>query len=364
MTQVKESLLGTAEVQTVTWPHRVAIIGAGYMGRGIAEVLALANVSCSLADLTPERAGSAARTLFTEAERHERDGLIAPGSALALRDRVRAARSVEDATSGADYVIEAVYEDSELKASLLAEIDSISHTDVVISTNTSAISIQSLSRRLADPTRFLGVHWFNPPQFVPGVEVVPCTQTTREVTQKVKTLLLQVGKMPVEVMDSPGFVANRLQYALFQEAAAVVEEGTATAEAVDLIVRTTFGFRLPIFGPFAIADIAGLDVYRNAYKILQENFPDRFKVPRALEELVEQGRYGAKTGSGFVINSTAQAQAMAARRDRAYVALRRALGGADGLPETSNRDARAGTGNDTSGTTPHTDNIGEPVDSQ
>ena len=313
----------------MTWPDGVAIVGAGYMGRGIAEVLALANVSCRLTDVSFERADAAVRALLAETERHERDDLIAPGSTAAVRDLVRASRSMEEAASSSDYIIEAVYEDSKLKAGLLEQIDSVTDADVVISTNTSAISIQSLSRHLVNPTRFLGVHWFNPPQFVPGVEVIPSTRTTREVTEKVNTFLLQVGKRPVEVADSPGFVANRLQYALFQEAVAVVEEGIATAEAVDLVVRTTFGFRLPIFGPFAIADIAGLDVYKNAYHILEENLPGHFKVPRALEELVERGRYGAKTGSGFVINNTAEAEAMASRRDRAYVALARTVAGTE-----------------------------------
>lgn len=324
----------------MSWPDHVAIIGAGYMGRGIAEVLALANVRCSLADLSADRSDDAVRALLTEAERHERDGLINPGSVAGLSDRVRAAHSVEEATSDSHYVIEAVYEDSELKANLLTQIDSITDADVVISTNTSAISIQSLSQHLADPTRFLGVHWFNPPQFVPGIEVIPCPMTAPEVTQKVKSLLLQLGKVPVEVTDSPGFVANRLQYALFQEAAAVVEEGIATAEDVDLIVRTTFGFRLPVFGPFAIADIAGLDVYKNAYQVLHENFPERFNVPRVLEELVEQGNYGAKTGSGFVIKSTPQAQALAAQRDRGYVALARSL---EGSARGTNADAHTST---------------------
>jgi len=114
-----------------------------------------------------------------------------------------------------------------------------------------------------------------------------------------------------------------LQYALFQEAAAIVAEGIATAETVDQVVRTSFGFRLPFFGPFAIADMAGLDIYRNAYRQFEESFGDRFVAPAVLDELVSLGRFGAKTGSGFVVKDRAQAAAMAERRDRAYVQIGR-----------------------------------------
>ena len=309
----------------MAWPEDIAIIGAGYMGRGIAQVLALAGGRCVLADISAARAAEALELLLAEAVRHERDGLVPAGSTERLRSQVRCAASVEEATSGAEYVVEAVFEDRDVKQEMLRRIERSVGPEVVISTNTSAISIRDLSASLDNPARFLGAHWFNPAQFVPGVELIPCPQTAAHVLDAVEALLIRAGKRPARVADSPGFVANRLQYALFQEAAAIVEEGVATAEAVDRIVRTSFGFRLPIFGPFAIADMAGLDVYRGTYQALEESFPDRFSVPRALEVLVSQGSYGAKTGSGFVIRSPAQAAAMASRRDRAYVALGRTV---------------------------------------
>lgn len=305
----------------MAWPDEVAIIGAGYMGRGIAEVLALAGARCALADLSAEQAAVGVERLLAESARHEADGLTRAGSTAEIRSRVRSATSLEEAVKRADYVVEAVYEDRGVKADVLRRIEGSAGREVVISSNTSAISIQTLSQGFENPTRFLGTHWFNPPQFVPGVELIPCPQTGPDVINAVEALLTRAGKVPARVADSPGFVANRLQYALFQEAIAVVEEGIATAEDVDRIVRTTFGFRLPIFGPFAIADMAGLDVYRGAYQVLEDSFGDRFAVPQSLKELVSRGVYGAKTGSGFVIKSPAQAAAMASLRDRAYVAL-------------------------------------------
>ncbi len=307
------------------WPEKIAVVGAGYMGRGIAQVLAQAGASCVLADLSAERSAAAAQLLLTEASRHERDGLVPVGTTARLRPMIRSAASVEDAVRGADFIVEAVFEERTVKIEVLGRIEAAASDEAVIASNTSAISITSLSESLQSPERFLGAHWFNPPQFVPGVELIACPQTDPDVVARVESLLAAAGKQPARVADSPGFVANRLQYALFQEAAAVVEEGIATAETVDTVVRATFGFRLPIFGPFAVADMAGLDVYRGAYRILEEAFPERFVAPRALEELIARGEFGAKTGSGFVIRSQAQGAAMAARRDRAYGALGRVV---------------------------------------
>ncbi len=305
------------------WPGRVAVVGAGYMGQGIAEVLALAGCDCALADQSAEIARAALEHLLAEADAHEADGLIPSGGSPALRSRVQAAASIEDAVVGAQLVIEAVFELREVKEAVLRRISDAASPDAVIATNTSSISISSLSACVAQPERFLGAHWFNPPQFVPGVEIISCGATSGRVLEQVEDLLRRAGKQPARAGDQPGFVANRLQYALFQEAAAVVEEGMATPEAVDEIVRSTFGFRLPFFGPFAIADMAGLDVYRGTYAILEEAYEGRFLAPRSLLDLIAAGALGAKSGRGFVISDAEQAAAMAASRNRAYVAMGR-----------------------------------------
>ncbi len=309
----------------MAWPGKIAVVGAGYMGRGIAQVLAESGNPCVLADLSAERAAAAADLLLSEAQRHERDGLRAHGTADRLRPLVSAAMSVEDAVREADLIVEAVFEDRDVKTEVLGAIEGTARPGAVIASNTSAISIGSLSASLRSPERFLGAHWFNPPQFVPGVELIASPRTDPDVVTRVETLLLAAGKQPARVADSPGFVGNRLQYALFQEAVALVEEGVATAETVDAVVRSTFGFRLPVFGPLAIADMAGLDVYRGAYRVLEEAYPERFAAPQALKDLIERGDFGAKTGSGFVIRSRAEGEAMAARRDRAYAAIGRVV---------------------------------------
>ncbi len=309
----------------MAWPHKVAIVGAGYMGRGIAQVLATAGTACVLADMTADLAARALDVLFADAERHEHDGLVAPGTRARLEHRVSIAESIEAAAGDADYIVEAVFEEREAKRRVLHAVEANTSNDTVISTNTSAISIASLSAELQRPERFLGAHWFNPPQFVPGVELIAGPDTRPAALDAVEGLLRRAGKVATRVADRPGFVANRLQYALFQEAIAVVDEGVASPEDVDRVVRTTFGFRLPAFGPFLIADMAGLDVYRGAYRIFEESYPDRFKVPQMLIDSVAQGRLGAKSGCGFVLRSAEQAAATAAVRDRAYVAIAQAV---------------------------------------
>lgn len=143
------------------------------------------------------------------------------------------------------------------------------------------------------------IHFSNPAPFIPGVEIVSGKHTDAGLVPVVKEMLARAQHAGAEVADTPGFVLNRLQYALLKEATTIVEEGIATPEDVDTIVSTTFGFRLAFFGPFAVADMAGLDVYRNCFRTFEEAFGDRFATPAALEEQVQDGRHGFKTGSGF-----------------------------------------------------------------
>jgi 3-hydroxybutyryl-CoA dehydrogenase len=171
------------------------------------------------------------------------------------------------------------------------------------------------------PGRFVGTHWFNPPEWTPGVEVIPAAATDPEVVERVMVFLRALGKRPAAVGDGPGFVANRIQNALFLEALRCVEEGLASPQEVDEVVRSCFGFRLPFFGPFQIADMAGLDVYVSVLETLREGLGERFETPDALRELVEQGRTGTKSGAGFLEYSDEERERLLLERDRRYAAL-------------------------------------------
>ena len=169
------------------------------------------------------------------------------------------------------------------------------------------------------------MHWFNPPEWTPGIEVIKGPATEPEVVTRVIELLRKVGKQPAEVADRAGFVSNRLQMALLREALAIVAEGQTTREDLDTIVRSTFGFRLPFYGPFQIADMAGLDTYVGVYKTLERDVGPEFAPPDELREHVEAGRLGTKAGEGFSTYSDEERDSLLLERDRRYASLARLL---------------------------------------
>ena len=302
-----------------------AVVGTGYMGGGIAQSLALAGIDVALADADPElTAGNLAR-LLREGAVFEGNGLFPPGSTEVLRQRLRAAGSVEEAVADADFVEEAVPEVPDLKVEVLARVEAAARPDAIIGSNTSTIPVAVLARALADPSRFLTVHFSNPAPFIPGVELVAGEATDPAVVAAVQALLVRLGRRSAQVADVPGFVLNRLQFVLLKEAMAVVEEGIATPADVDTVVSTTFGFRLPFFGPFGIADMAGLDTYVRGFGILADGLGERFTAPRLLTDVVDSGRHGTKNGGGFYDLGPDQLQALIDYRDRAYVAMARLL---------------------------------------
>ncbi|WP_104168174.1 3-hydroxyacyl-CoA dehydrogenase family protein [Arthrobacter sp. SX1312] len=299
----------------------VAVVGSGYMGGGIAQVLALGGAKVALADVSQEIAEKNLERLIGEAERFVTDGLFPADAVQRLRDQLWAAPSIEEAVADASYIEEAVPEILDIKHGTLRRISDAAPADAVIGSNTSTILIAKLAEAVENPGRFLGVHFSNPAPFIPGVEVIPHAGTTPETVEVAREIVALTGKKAAVVKDVTGFVLNRLQYALFHEAAQVVEQGIASAEDVDTLVRTTFGFRLPFFGPFAIADMAGLDVYSFCYASLQTSFPERFATPAILQDLVDAGKLGTKSGAGFLDIPAERTDDLVAYRNKAYVAM-------------------------------------------
>jgi 3-hydroxybutyryl-CoA dehydrogenase len=304
---------------TVQIEH-IAVIGAGYMGGGIAQVFAKACLDVVICDADPALTGRHLGRLRREADDFEQQGLFEPGSAELVRNNLRAAASLAEAVAEADLVEEAVLERPEIKMPVLHSIEEAARPEAVIGSNTSTLPIGDLAAGLKHPERFLGVHFSNPAPFIPGVELIAHSGTNEDVIEAVEALVPLTGKLTARVRDKAGFVLNRLQYVLLKEAINLVEEGVATPEDVDIIVRTTFGYRLPFFGPFAIADMAGLDVYRDGFRTLQEHYGERLAAPKMLTDLVSAGQYGVKQGGGFVTPAGDQAP-LVAYRNTAYARL-------------------------------------------
>jgi 3-hydroxybutyryl-CoA dehydrogenase len=305
--------------------RNIAVVGSGYMGGGIAQVLALAGARVALTDVSAEVAQKNFDRLIAESRDFVADGLFPADATETLQANLWAAASLEEAVAEAEFIEECVPEVLAIKHDILTKISAAAKPDAIIGSNTSTISIGSMASAVTNPERFLGVHFSNPSPFIPGVEIIPHAGTSEDTVTKARQLIHDSGKSTAVVKDVTGFVLNRLQYALFHEATQLVEDGTATAEDIDTLVRTTFGFRLPFFGPFAIADMAGLDVYNFCYQSLQTGFPERFATPKILSDLVSQGKLGTKTGSGFLDVPAERIPELIAYRNKAYVLMQKLI---------------------------------------
>lgn len=316
---------------------RTAVVGSGYMGGGIAQVIATAGYPVLLADQSSALSQAARDRILASVAEQETRHLVAPGTAELLQARITAVGSIEDAVAEVDYITEAVLEDPQVKAETLNRISHAATPSAVIASNTSAIPIHVLAASVSSPERFLGVHWMNPAPFIPGVELIPTDRTNLEVLARVYEFIEGLGKIPTQVSDSPGFVANRLQFALYREAMLMREEGVATAAQIDEVVSNTFGFRLALFGPFTIGDMAGLDVYSGSYRTLEAEYGSRFSSPASLEELVAENNLGLKTGQGVYEIPTPIAEQLVDYRERGYAAisqLKRTIGKPPPLDES------------------------------
>jgi 3-hydroxybutyryl-CoA dehydrogenase len=313
-------MLKTLPAGTLAWPRRAAIIGAGTMGLGVAESWIAAGVAVTLIDVAPEQTRLAQARLAQRVQQHAAAGLVDP----AVGARVAGMPVVDDiasAVADVDLVFEAVFERVDVKQTVLHAIEAAARPTALIATNTSSLPIDDLAALLRHSQRFFGMHWFNPPEWTPGIELIPARSTDPQAIAQARAFLQAIGKRPIVVGSGPGFVANRIQMALFREALACVEDGLASPEAVDEVVRSCFGFRLPFFGPLQIADMAGLDVYRDVFGILERGLGERFQVPASLDAQVAQGHYGTKNGKGFFSYTAEQREQLLITRDRCYAAL-------------------------------------------
>lgn len=294
---------------------RVAVVGGGIMGRGIAASLAVAGHSVSVVE---SDAAASASLLDRIAGQLESEPAVDAAQAL---QRITVGTEI-DAVSAAGLVIEAVPEDMAIKTPLWQRLGELCDPAALLASNTSAFDIDSLAELVPGPERVLGTHWFNPALVVPCVEVVRGSATSQGVIDRAISLLTAAGKAPVVVRNSPGFVANRIQFALVREALLCLEEGLASAKDIDTIVSTSFGPRLAVLGPLANADLGGLDTYRSILAFLTSTLGDRFDVPAVLDDFVASGRLGTKTLAGIADYTSDSADQLAHRRD---VALRRVL---------------------------------------
>src|SRR5436309_1096349 len=271
---------------------RIAVIGAGLMGHGIAQVFALAGHEVSIHDSIAANLDSAKARILAN--------LKDLGDDPSAVERVRPTADLATAVREADYVVEAVLEDLPLKQKLFAEIETHVRPGTILASNTSVIPITKIMEGLRDRSRALGTHWWNPPYLVPLVEVIGTQWPSTQAYHWTIDLHKAAGKMPVHVKkDVPGFVGNRLQHALWREAVALVERGVCDAQTVDTVVKASFGRRLAVLGPLENADLVGTDLTLPIHKTVLPDIERRPHPSPYLEALVGAGKLGFKSGEGF-----------------------------------------------------------------
>lgn len=274
----------------------VAVIGAGTMGRGIAEAAAAKGIGVILIEVSPSQRAAARSQIAKSVEKAIARGKLAETDPAAVLARIRWEGELPSAAE-AEFVIEAVSENEAIKVGVIQELDRICPPAIILASNTSSISITRLSAATGRPAQVVGMHFFNPVPIMMPVEIVRGLATGDATVEATKQLALQLGKQPAVVADSPGFVVNRVLMPLINEAIFALQEGVADAATIDQLMKQ--GCNHPM-GPLQLADLVGLDVCLSILRVLHSELGDpKFRPCPLLVRMVDAGRLGRKSGEGF-----------------------------------------------------------------
>ena len=302
----------------------VVVAGAGTMGASLAQIFAQRGLRVTLWNRSREGLDRAQALIGSNQSALVSAGRLTKTESQELIGRITA-ETDESCFSDADFIIESIAENLEVKQSFFRRISQMAREDCVIATNTSGLSISALGTSVYKPERFAGMHWINPPHLIPLVEVVSGGETLGETADFVYTLALRLGKKPVRVKDIPGFVLNRLQFAVFREALSIVESGAAGLEDVDGAMKYGLGLRYACLGPFETVDLGGIDVFYKIASYLFGDLENRGDVPDMLKSLYENGCWGVKSECGFYDYAGRKAEEAVKTRDRKVIRVIDAL---------------------------------------
>jgi 3-hydroxybutyryl-CoA dehydrogenase len=274
----------------------IGIVGAGLMGSGIAQVCAAAGIGVVLYDISASAVQRGLAGIAANLERQVGKDKITATEAAAIVARIRGASEMAE-LGGCDFLIEAATEHLATKQDILRRLDGVARAGAIIATNTSSVSITKLAACLADPSRLVGMHFFNPVPVMALVEVIRGIQTSDATAAATRALAERIGKTAISARNAPGFVVNRVLVPMINEAVFVLQEGLASAEEIDAGMR--LGANHPI-GPLALADLIGLDTLLAVMEVFYRDFNDsKYRPAQLLREMVDAGHYGRKSGRGF-----------------------------------------------------------------
>lgn len=276
---------------------KIAVVGAGTMGNGIAHVFAQNGFSVSLADLNANQLKKAMENISRNLDRQVQKGLLSAEDKEKTIHRIQPLQQLNEAVQGADLIIEAATENESVKLQIFRELDEMVSTEAILATNTSSISITRIAGVTKNPSRVIGMHFMNPVPLMNLVEVINGYATARIVSEKIIAISRQLGKTPCVVNDYPGFISNRILMPMINEAIISLQEGVASVEAIDAVMK--LGMAHPM-GPLQLADFIGLDVCLAILQVLQDGFGNPKYAPAVLLiNMVAAGNLGIKSGEGF-----------------------------------------------------------------
>jgi 3-hydroxyacyl-CoA dehydrogenase len=299
---------------------RAAIIGTGTMGPGMGAVLARAGIQTALYDVSSEALERAKAGVDLANGVLERlDAVKADGGGITFET------DLESALAGCQIVIEAAPERLDLKKELFDAFEQTVADDAILASNTSGIPITNIAADLAHPERVIGMHWSNPPHLIPMIEVIPGEKTAQATIDATVALVKSVGYHAVVEREVPGFVENRILYAILRECLDLVDRGIVDAEGMDTNVRWGIGYKLAVIGPMELIDMAGLDIYKAVGTYLNPDLSTKGEVSSTILDLIEKGRLGIKTGGGLYDYTPEKINELRAARASKLIAVRKAL---------------------------------------
>lgn len=303
---------------------RIVIAGAGTMGSSMGETFAKYGYDVTLYDIFPSALEKAGNLIRLNQETEVAEHVVTPEESAALLERIRYSED-KACFEGADLVVEAILEKLDVKHAFWAEISALVPEDAILASNTSGLSITAIAEVVRRPERFGGMHWINPPHLIPLIEVIQGKKTDDETAAAIRDMALAVEKKPVIVQDAPGFALNRIQLAVLRECLHIVEQGIATPEAVDDVMKYGLGMRYACLGPFEVCDLGGLDIFYNIASYLFEDLADEKAPFGMLADRFEKGQYGVKTAAGFYDYAGGKDAEKIKYRDRMFTKISKCL---------------------------------------
>lgn len=296
----------------------MAVIGTGTMGPGMGFCFAQAGIKTFLFDVSADQLRLAEERLAAIGKLYKDEGLIPAERVDSALANITLTDDLAQAVSRVQFVLEAVPERMEIKHRVYKQLEELAPAETILATNTSGLSITEIGSVLKDPSRIVGLHWVNPPELVPLVEVIKADQTPDELLDLTYQLAEKIGKKPIRVTkDIRGFAMNRLQFALFREALHLAQTGALSPEDVDRAFRYGHGFRTSWQGPLQTADLGGLDIFHSVASYLFADLSDMKEPPRMLSDKIQAGELGLKSGQGFFEWDEA-AQGLVKKRDKYF----------------------------------------------